>query len=1072
MKRLRKTVVTALLATTFLSSIEYSKAQSAAPSTLLNGDVTQFALSPDGKRIAFARRTALGSRIWVSNFDGTNARIVSQVTREARHYDDFAPAWRGDDALIAFSSNRGGNFDLFAVRPDGSGARQITKTKVDERAPQWSPRPFGIFRPSDIASRTIVGRSQKNVAPSDLKLLQSLAHSDFNWNEYKDKFNVRPLARYYKLLCVVGKDASQQIVTLRDNGSLRQTLVSGMSGAHFAPVWERSAQTIAFARRTTQGTAIYQADYPDTTDLNEGDKQPRLGVDLEQWRKSIRRLLTVPTRTAALSWTRNGQYLAVASGKTLRLLPRADSKLREIRLTTSSPTQNLAWMNDGKTALVAMPKNGRTRLNRVLVSSPLLDIENLGDWSELSSRDWPLLAKNGFVAAGETSPQMYQVYENTDYENLPIFVTSDSLLHLNHLMFDYLLRGVETDELMPTAIALVEHHLKAAKSQRTKAATAIAKAALRNEAFFAVAARLALGEVQSGAKPAAVSDDDALGQDRAAMRARTQRAQNALLAKWTSDLRATLRDVSPDANQLANQELALIRKHAGLESSPIFGGKLNLGDANTALQDERIDYSDLQPRGHYTRSEVLRRYFLMTHWLSGAPFRRNEAGARRVLLMMQANDATSKARHAKIVRVLETFVGGADDDDFTAYDRIAREVWGNVAPNIEDDAKMAQFVEKINALPLPRIAPSRGAAFRFLPQPYTADAEAMQNLTYDGTPPDVGTRETPRYFALGLDVMGVLGSDRARQILDNTQFQGTFFNFGLKETQYENYDAQFRDERQKFAAFSTNDWNKNLYTRTLYAILPLLQAPSSTRYAFTQNAAWTDKSLNAALGAWTELKHDTMAKQPVAPEAGGEGGLSEAPLWDQPRGFVEPSPQVIARLTELAREEKQVLASIGYLSPDRKQRLETYIALLQMLAGLEKKQNANVPLSAQEVEQLRFYGAFLEHLTIVTAEGEGGSMEGPDMAIVADVASAFSTRLQKLLALEEGVGHALPIYVAVERNGHREIARGAVFTYYEFTQPAENRLTDEKWRDLLRDNPPKLPSWTGSFISRTKSDAE
>ncbi|HVF84898.1 MAG TPA: DUF3160 domain-containing protein, partial [Abditibacteriaceae bacterium] len=415
--------------------------------------------------------------------------------------------------------------------------------------------------------------------------------------------------------------------------------------------------------------------------------------------------------------------------------------------------------------------------------------------------------------------------------------------------------------------------------------------------------------------------------------------------------------------------------------------------------------------------------------------------------------------------------GGADDDDFAAYNRIAREVWGRdvLASDISDRAKVAQFVSKIGVLPSPRIAPSRGAAFRFLPQPYTADSEAMQNLIYDRNPPDVGTEERPRYFALGLDVMGVLGSNRARQILDNTSFQGTFFDFDLKETQYENYDAQFRAERAKFAAFSTQDWHRNLYTRTLYAILPLLKSPSNPRYKFTQTPAWTDKSLNTALATWAELKHDTMPKQPVSIETGGEGGLSEAPLWDQPRGFVEPSPQVIARLREMAMAEKRTLQEIGYLSPDRKERLDTFIALLQMLSTLERKQNQGVPLSLQEVEQLRFYGAFMEHLTLITSEGEGGSMEGPDMAIVADVASAYSTRLQKLLALEEGVGHALPIYVAVERNGHREIARGAVFTYYEFTQPAENRLTDEAWRELLKtDAAPKLPAWTSSFISRTK----
>ena len=119
------------------------------------------------------------------------------------------------------------------------------------------------------------------------------------------------------------------------------------------------------------------------------------------------------------------------------------------------------------------------------------------------------------------------------------------------------------------------------------------------------------------------------------------------------------------------------------------------------------------------------------------------------------------------------------------------------------------------------------------------------------------------------------------------------------------------------------------------------------------------------------------------------------------------------------------------------------------------------------MEQLRFYGAYQEHLTFVTAEGAGASMEANDMAIIADVASAYSTRLNKQLVLQEGVGRALPIYVAIERNGRRELARGAIFSYYEFTHSADDRLTDEKWREVLDgDGAPKLPEWTKSFVSR------
>jgi hypothetical protein len=125
-------------------------------------------------------------------------------------------------------------------------------------------------------------------------------------------------------------------------------------------------------------------------------------------------------------------------------------------------------------------------------------------------------------------------------------------------------------------------------------------------------------------------------------------------------------------------------------------------------------------------------------------------------------------------------------------------------------------------------------------------------------------------------------------------------------------------------------------------------------------------------------------------------------------------------------------------------------------------------MTGREIEQMRFYGAYLEHLTLITADGQQGSMDNNDMAVVADVATAYSTRLSSTLALEEGVGRAVPIYVAVQRGGRRILTRGAIFTYYEFTQPADDRLTDEKWRAILDDPKaaPNVPTWTQTFLGR------
>lgn len=46
------------------------------------------------------------------------------------------------------------------------------------------------------------------------------------------------------------------------------------------------------------------------------------------------------------------------------------------------------------------------------------------------------------------------------------------------------------------------------------------------------------------------------------------------------------------------------------------------------------------------------------------------------------------------------------------------------------------------------------------------------------------------------------------------------------------------------------------------------------------------------------------------------------------------------------------------------------------------------------------------------------------------------------------------------------MAQGGVFTYYEFPQPRDNRLTDSEWRQKLETNPPDLPQWTAAFLSQ------
>ena len=81
----------------------------------------------------------------------------------------------------------------------------------------------------------------------------------------------------------------------------------------------------------------------------------------------------------------------------------------------------------------------------------------------------------------------------------------------------------------------------------------------------------------------------------------------------------------------------------------------------------------------------------------------------------------------------------------------------------------------------------------------------------------------------------------------------------------------------------------------------------------------------------------------------------------------------------------------------------------------------------------------------------------------------FATDGESGTCLELGTGEPDAIYVLVNFDGDVRIAKGAVYSYYEFTQPISDRLTDEAWRDMVRDytgqSMPDRPSWVSSFYT-------
>jgi Tol biopolymer transport system component len=89
--------------------------------------------SPDGKRIAFARKVAGNLDIYVRTL---STGAVKRLTFHSA--EDTAPTWSPDGSRIAFSSFRAGPSQIYTVSSAGGTQTRITHTTTQEAEPAWS----------------------------------------------------------------------------------------------------------------------------------------------------------------------------------------------------------------------------------------------------------------------------------------------------------------------------------------------------------------------------------------------------------------------------------------------------------------------------------------------------------------------------------------------------------------------------------------------------------------------------------------------------------------------------------------------------------------------------------------------------------------------------------------------------------------------------------------------------------------------------------------------------------------------------------------------------------------------
>jgi hypothetical protein len=639
----------------------------------------------------------------------------------------------------------------------------------------------------------------------------------------------------------------------------------------------------------------------------------------------------------------------------------------------------------------------------------------------LTSAQNAFLAENGFVVIHSQETQFGDIRVETAHRTgQPYYLTTDAAFHALHLLFDDMLKALEREELRPQMIAITRSTLEQVRAFLPEVrGTAVEAETTQALAYLSVALKL--------------FDSEAV--------------------------------IDPSVAGLVSRQVDQINAGAGKEYSVIF----------PEFQD---DYGAYKPVGHYAGDPELEAYFRgMTwfgrvHFLLADPLKPAFVPSRVPLIVTlalrqgQVDGAPASDSWAALHKTLTFVVGPSDDGGPLEYAALMDSVFGTNPSigDLADQTQWADFLSRADELPAPKINSlfidstkdlASTAGWRFLGQRFTLDGLIIQNLIFDKVEPQIdGTR---REFPSGLDVMAAFGSGTALAELEK---QGAYA--------FPNYSDQMKIMQETVQAQPEAQWLARFYDSWLFAFFPVVQGKDASFPAYMRTAAWGYKDLNSVLGSWAELKHDTILYTKMPEGAGGGGPPTSGPA----PSMVEPNPEAFYRMAYMARTLSCGLQDLvmrqpcspgegGYRGDMSATGLISAMTDLgdrfEALGDIAVKELAGTPLTEEELYSINACLGLTECLNRSTPYNRPNS-EMPKVPVVAAVSGSQGS------VLEAAVGNVDRIYVLVPLEGRIEVAQGGVFSYYEFTQPRGQRLTDDEWRAKLAAGDAALPAWASQFV--------
>ena len=658
--------------------------------------------------------------------------------------------------------------------------------------------------------------------------------------------------------------------------------------------------------------------------------------------------------------------------------------------------------------------------------------DSINSHYNLTAGEQSLLNKHGFVVTERLKLNSFgysflEIYNH----DLPVFVSTDAILHALHMSCDAILAQVESNvvsEKLDTLLSSLHAQLPA------------------------IAAKYS----SSPSMKQMVNDIDVY----------LTVPQN-LLSK------ATAPTFSENA-AVVNELLGLIKAEQPVEF-PLFSST-----------KRNIDFSQFTPRGHYTQSRQLTCYFQAMMWLGrteiylippvSADSQQSDADIQRqtidAVLVSEATEAADKfSLLEEIDSIIQSFVGESDNLTLPNLRSLIQETNLASADKLLDTLTWRNFQDTIMQKPYAfqrinsqilmsdPLSPEQikpAASFLLLGQRFVVDSYVTGNVVYDKIIYD--NTKILRMLPSTLDVLFALGNDATAQILK-------------PELDQYKYSSNLSTLRYLVDSYEPSFWQSTIYNGWLNSIRAL--NPPADRSAlppFMQTAAWWQEKMNTQLASWAQLRHDFLL---YAKQSYSEG----VPGCSFPESYVEPIPQFFDAIKLFAQN-----ASAKFQEP----MLQNYSAayyftnlecIADTLGSVARKELTKTPLTESEKQFLKtmlyeqstgicggvYFSGWYSQLFYT---GVGG-LTKQDMTI-ADIHTAPTDENGNPVGwvLHAGTGPLnLAVVVADLPDGTAIAFIGPVLSYYEYLATNFTRLTDEEWVSMYNAAPSMRPSFVNLYLA-------